>query len=297
MKPITTLLVCLDLTDIDPLLIRYAAFVAPRLSIEKIFFIHVIQAYDLPENAGKKSQDIEKNLFEVINQAIADQISQEEWALTEADVIIKTEDQDAANSILQAIADLDADMVIIGQKSGGDRKGHYGKKIMANAGCDTLFIPEDATVKAEKILCALDFSKESDAAFSRGLDFRKIFNARLVCYYLHDISKAYFPASTQKSVDTAKKKANQAFRDLLARFNLSAETVPCHILPADAKTDEGCRICDTAEDEGAHMIIVGAKGDCANVTTLLGNIAESLRLQQTRKPVLIVKNPKKAGFL
>jgi nucleotide-binding universal stress UspA family protein len=295
MNPIKKLLVCLDLTDIDPVLIRYAAFIAPRFSVEKIFFLHVIQAYDLPDKTGKKFPDVENVLSRVIHKSMDEQVSAEFRETMETEILTGTEDQDAANGILHCIEDRDIDLVLIGQKSGEDRQGHYGKKIIKNYKCDTLLIPEDANLKIDRILCALDFSKDSEKAFSRGLYLQKKYGSTLVCYYIYDTTNAYFPASTEKSVNAAQKKAKQKYREFLDHFDMNPDKLACHIGTGDADNSESKNICKTAGTENADLIVVGAEGTTANVTTLLGHIAESLRLLQKQVPVMIVKNTKNAS--
>ncbi len=294
MNLIKKILVCLDLTEIDPVLVRYAAYITSQFSAETLFFLHVIQAYDLPEKTGKQRQDLEKDLYHAIYQSLGDQIADTVPESQETEILIGIEDQDAANSILQRINDVDADLVMIGQKPDKDRQGYYGRKIMADSKCDTLFIPADANLKIDKILCCLDFSRDSEKAFSRALEFQQRCGSLIVCYYLHDRTRAYFPASTKKSADAIWEKAKERYRDFLDRFDVAPADIPCRILhmDSDSKTDEGLHIREAAEDENADMIIVGAAGDSGKVTTLLGHIAESLRLEQKHLPVMIVKNTK-----
>lgn len=290
MDSVKKILVCLDLTDIDPELIRYAAYLAPRLSAEKLFFLHVIQAYDLPDKGDKQFPNVEKDLSRAIHQSLTDQISDTVPESLETEIVIEIEDQDAANRILECIDELDIDLVLIGQKSGEDRQGHYAKKIIKNCKSDTLFITADANLKIDKILCAIDFSKNSHSAFSRGLYFHNNYGSKLVCYYINDTTSAYFPASTVKSADSARKKAKEQYRKFLKQFDMNPDQVACHILHADANTSEGYHIGETAASENADLIIVGAKGDTQNVTSLLGHVCESLRVLQKEVPVMIVKN-------
>lgn len=47
MKEITKILACLDLTEMDNHLIRYAVFLSRALKVDTLLFLHVIQEYDL----------------------------------------------------------------------------------------------------------------------------------------------------------------------------------------------------------------------------------------------------------
>lgn len=53
MNRIKNILACLDLTYIDPILIEYADFFSGSIEAEKVYFLHVIQEYALPEKGGR----------------------------------------------------------------------------------------------------------------------------------------------------------------------------------------------------------------------------------------------------
>lgn len=289
MTGIKNILVCLDLTEIDPYLIQYAAFTARLFDAEKVFFLHVIQAYDLPDKRSRSFPDVEASLDQMIREELNRQIDQHFRNNHETEIVVKVEEEDAAEGIISCMAERDVDLALIGQKFGEDRSGHYGQKVTANSACDIMFIPEYVEAKTEKALCALDFSQNSEVAFERALFLAQQHGTELLGYFISDTAGTYFPASTHRSTSRRQSQARKKYEALLEKYQVDSATFPCRIETDDQLTGEADRIYTAAEEESADLIIVGAAGDTATVTSLLGNIAESLRRMQKRIPVMIVK--------
>ena len=58
MYNIDRLLVALDLTEMDDTLIRYTSFIAKLFKADKVYFFHVADSYDLPEEVRKNYPDL-----------------------------------------------------------------------------------------------------------------------------------------------------------------------------------------------------------------------------------------------
>ncbi|MGM0454056.1 MAG: universal stress protein [Thermodesulfobacteriota bacterium] len=288
MEAIKNILVCLDLTPIDPSLIQYAAFTARLFSAEKVYFLHVIQAYDLPDKRNRSFPDVEASLDQMIREELNRQIEHHFKNKYENEIVVKVEEEDAAEAIVNCVAEHEIDVTLIGQKFGEDRQGRYGHKVAANAACDIIFVPENTETVAAKVLCAIDFSPNAHAAFERALFMAENQGSQLIGYYIQDISRAYFPSSTQRSSRRTKSQAEKKHQELLDKYNIDKEKFPCHIETGEELTSEAEKIYNTAESEDADLIIVGAAGDTATVTSLLGNITETLRRMQKLIPVMIV---------
>ncbi len=289
MTAIKNILVCLDLTGIDPHLIQYAAFTARLFDAEKIFFLHVIQAYDLPDKPSRRFPDVEASLDQMIREELNRQIRHHFRNPHATEIVVKVEKEDAADGIIQCVAEHDVDLTLIGQKFGENRLGRYGHKVTANADCDILFLPEHTESKVDKALCALDFSQSAQTAFERALHLAQKHGTELIGYFIHDTAAAYFPASTNRSSGRRQSQAQKKYEAFIEKYNVDASTFPCRFETGDQLTSEAEKIYSTAESEDADLIIVGAAGDTATVTSLLGNITETLRRMQKLIPVMIVK--------
>jgi len=287
------MLVSLDLTEIDSSLIEYASFLSQTLETNKVYFVHAIQAYDLPDKSSEKFPDLHTSLSKTIQEEIDSVVTNHFKRNTQTEVITKIEDEDAANVILDIIDKENIDLTLIGQKYGEDREGRYGHKIATSAHSDLMFIPEQPDLTINNILCAIDFSKDSEKAFKRALDISKVTGAKLTCYYIFDISKSYFPASTQRSSMAIRKQFEKRFNKFLKKFDLSSDDVDGVFEINDKLTSQGNKLYEKAKIIDADLAVIGAKGKTSAVTSLLGNITETLRKMEKSIPIMIMKNHKK----
>jgi len=289
-KGLNTLLVCLDLTDIDQHLIQYASFIGEALHVNRVIFLHAIQAYDLPDKKSKKYPDLETSLSQTIRKEINHVVSERFQTDIRTEVVTKIESEDAADMIIEFTRNEQVDLTLIGQKFGEERAGHYGQKIATQAKSDLMFVPESPELSAEKILCALDFSSQSERAFQRALDIKQVTGAQMSCHYIYDTSKSYFPATTLRSTSNMEKTARKKFRRFLEKFDLTPEEVDCNFEINDKIKGHAARINEEAESQKAQLVIIGARGQAATVTSLLGNVTENIRRMDMEMPVMILKN-------
>ncbi len=286
------MLVSLDLTEIDAEMIQYAAFFSQILDFERVCFVHAIQAYDLPGKADKKFPEIHTSIRDTIETEIDRVVTSHFKKSTQTEIIIKTEEEDAARVVLEIIEKRKIGLTLIGQKYGTDREGKYGKKIALSTPSDLMFIPEKPPIAAKNILCAVDFSAESENAFRKALEISRVTGGTLTCFYIFDASKSYFPATTTQTSASMKKNAEKKFAKYLRKFGLSPAGTKGVIDINDRLTSQAKKLYSKAEETDADLIIIGAKGQTSSVTSLLGNVTESLRRMEKGIPVLIVKNPK-----
>lgn len=291
-KNLKTMLVCLDLTKIDRSLIRYASYLSQTLELKKVIFFHAIQAYDLPDKSSKKFPDLESDLSTKIKSEVNSVVSSHFKRNINTDVITRIENEDAANVIIDFTRKEEVDLALIGQKYGEDRSGHYGHKIAAEALTDLMFIPEEPDLSLDKILCAVDFSRVSEKAFRRCLDISKTVNAKLICHYLYDTHKSYFPATTFKTKGMLEKRIQKRFRKFLAKFDMSPDDVELKVRVNEEFKSQAEKLYEEAEEQKVDLLVIGAKGKTSVVTSLLGNVTEGLRRMEKQMPVMIMKNVK-----
>lgn len=295
MHEIKNILACLDLTYIDPVMVEYAAFFAETTGAENVYFLHVIQEYDLPDKGGRDLPD-EEELYELIAQKIDAEVDDG----FRKNIPVKTETiveaEDASVAIIDFIAETKTDIVLIGQKFGTRREARYGHKVMSGADCDIMIIPERVKYRIQKILCTTDCSKESETAFKRALKIAEKTGAAVESYFLYNTAETYFPATTISSAETQKERFQKEYADFLERMGKPPESIRCHFSELDPSENQVDKVYKTAENENADLIVVGAAGAVADATTLLGNIAENFNNLEKKIPLLIIKNKKSKRF-
>jgi nucleotide-binding universal stress UspA family protein len=292
-KGLNTMLVCLDLTEIDQHLIQYASFIGEALHVNRVVFLHAIQAYDLPDKKSKKYPDLETSLSQTIQKEISNAVSERFQSGIQTEVVTKIENEDAADMIIEYSRNHEIDLTLIGQKFGEDRSGRYGQKIATQVKSDLMFVPESPELAVDKILCAIDFSEKSQRAFQRALDIRQVTGAELTCHYIYDTSESYFPATTLRSSSNQEKAARKKFGKFLEKFDMSPEDLHCNFEINDKITGHAARINAEAESQKSQLVVIGTKGQAGTVTSLLGNVTENIRRMDMEMPVMIMKNHRK----
>ena len=68
------LLIALDLTEMDDYLLRYVLFLAEKFNTEKLYFIHNIKSYDLPDSIDKILLDIGKPLEQLVLEEVNEKV-------------------------------------------------------------------------------------------------------------------------------------------------------------------------------------------------------------------------------
>lgn len=292
MPKVDYILATLDLTEIDKKVIPYAAQLGKALKARKVYFMHVIQAYDLPDKTGKKFPDLKTSLTEMIEREFVESVGEYFENQKNYEVLIKIEDENAAQVVVDYVKDSEIDLTIIGDKVGEDRKSYYGRKIAAEAESDVLIVPEYAEIHFNAILCPIDFSKQSEKAFLLANKLAEQKGSRIHFFYLYDNTQAYFPATTlPPSKKRVVRRMRKGYREFLKRFDVDYAKNLAELSFAISDIRHSAElILEKAGQLGSDLILVGAKGMPKNVTTLLGNILENLRLQEKNVPVWITKN-------
>ena len=288
MITLNRIVVGLDLTDVDKKIIQYVAELAQQFKQPKIYFLHVIQAYDLPDKASKSYPDLETSLTQLIRDELHTAI-RPELIGQEYEIVIRVDEENAAKVVMEFVKTHNIDLTVLGEKAGQDRTSYYGRKIAREVQSDVIFVPEYAEVRFDTIMYATDFSRESERAFHLARHLAA--SAGMQFYYLHDTTSAYFPMGT---VPTTQRRVRRRIEKKKAQFGkrlkINKEYIEPVVYEHGNLENPASTMLKTAADKQSDLIVVGAKGFPGNVTTLLGNISENLRVMEKEIPVWITKN-------
>jgi len=144
----------------------------------------------------------------------------------------------------------------------------------------------------KNVLCATDFSEESKEALAYANFFAKTFGAKLTALHVvPDFSPALYELWPQAQADLAGK---------IEGAKISAQAQLDHV----CKTEGVCAdkvviregsaskvILETAEQEGADLIVVGRKGISGREQNLIGSVTHQV-LRSAHVPVLVTKGTK-----
>ncbi len=284
------ILICLDLTEMDQNLLNYASIIAKYFKIHEMIFLHVIQAYDLPEESEKHYRNIYKSVDEFISNKLNQNLNKNILENIKTKIDIRIEKKDASEVIIEQIRRKNICLTLLGKKAESERKELYSARVIALGESDFLLIPANTINKIESILLATDLTKQSTDAFNKAIEMAKATNAAIHCQYIYKLSKKYFPLSLSEDQTTSiKAEAKKKQARFLKKVDDSQAPVSFSIEPAEYEKQVD-KIFEKATENNAGIIMIGAKGRTSQITTALGYITEGLRKYESNIPVYINKN-------
>ncbi|MGM0588253.1 MAG: universal stress protein [Bacteroidota bacterium] len=294
MYPLKKAMVCLDLSEIDDVLIQYVAFLHKTVGFENLTFVHVIQKYDLPEEMSEAIPELNQPLEELICDEINDRLSEffaDDVISDHLDVVVKEGSE--TNEIIEVAREKDVDLLVLGKKTGYRGKGVLPGKIVRFVHCSVLFVPEMARHQVKRILTPIDFDDTSKRAVEGAYQMAQQFEAKLFCQHVYHYPKQYFPyIATEKfakgMTDHLEKKFSR-FKEKLEKVDTDLD---CQYTLAEGK-EIARKVYDMVVQKQIDMIVAGSAGRTKAASYFSGSVADRFAQYSFGVPLLIVKDKKK----
>ncbi|WP_375579626.1 universal stress protein [Marivirga tractuosa] len=298
MYKIERLLIALDLTEMDELLVKYSSHLAEFLKSEKVYFIHVAKNLELPEDLRKNYPDLMAPSDESIADSIGKVVASSWESGYECEKVIEIKEGDPSEEILKWVNIKDIDMMVMGRKRKLKGGGIVPQKIAKVAQTSLMMVPEGYNFKLNKIVVSVDFSKHSKLAVEEALAISKDNNITLSLVNVFRVPSGYH--KTGKSYDEfatiMKGHARTDFNDFIKRNDFPEDLDCQYVLDDDDSPAD--KIFDFASDQKADMIVMGSKGRTGLASILLGSVAEKVVIYDSEIPLMIVKEKgENMGFL
>lgn len=294
MKPIKTLLVCLDLTEMDELLIQYAAYLAHLLdSIQEVHFMHNIR-FDHAEDAKAILEQLDSSLQEIVIESIEDKVAQY-FSPESADIsttIFVEEEHSTPHSIARLAKEQKVQLVLAGKKISYKGSGLVLEKLLRinDFSSSLLLVPETAYHQIQNILVPTDFSKNSKLAIEMGGLLKEEAQANMSLQHVFSIPAFYFPSLAAKDIEpTMRAQSERRWRKFAKELpQIGADQMEC-ILTFNHDKNVAQTIYDHAVRNNKDLIIVSALGRGGFAAFLVGRVALQLVQADLHIPLLIVK--------
>ena len=298
MKGFSSILVALDLSNMDPILIREAGKMAGLFRSSKVYFVHIIPDLALPRSAQLEFRQRfapETPIDEQVRSQLEQTIRQE-WggSAPSAEWRINVIEGKPLNKLLHWLEVKKADLLLIGQKQKSSGSGITARKLANQAGCSVLFVPEQPSRKGHHLLTPVDFSSDSAKALRLALDWRLKApegQTRITALHITDLIAAGYYLNRQEFenfnqflTDTARK----SFETFLTDYEIPREPIEEVLM----RNDEGSiseRILEYAAQHEVDYILMGAQGHGAVERFFFGSVTEKLVSQPLPLPVLVVR--------
>jgi len=298
MYKIERLLVALDLTEMDELLIKYSSHLAKFLESEKVYFIHVARDLELPEDLKKNYPDLMAPSDESMTDSINKLIEKSWESNYNCEKVVEIKEGDPSEQILKWVNIKNVDMMVMGRKRKMKGGGIVPQKIAKVAQTSLMMVPEGFSFKLDKIVVSVDFSKHSKLAVEEALAITNDKNIKLSLVNVYRVPVGY--NKTGKSYDEfatiMKGHAKVDFNEFIER-NDFPEEMECHYV-LDDDDSPADKIFEFASEQNADMIVMGSKGRTGLASILLGSVAEKVITYDSEIPLMIVKEKgENMGFL
>lgn len=292
MEPIKKLLVCMDMSSMDVVLIKYANMLSKTLGVDQLSFVHVLYEEELPEEITRYLPDMDQPLDQVVNNEIQSRL--DKYLDTDVKAIseVKVEKGNTSDTLLKTIKNGDYDLSILGKKTSFKGQGIVSGKVLRFANNNILILPEVTKYEIKKILVPLDFSKFSQMALELADYVAEKADAELICQNVYNVSVRYFPyIPTAEAGKSFRKHAEKEYNKFIKKAKIRDKNIHCEFTK-DLDSDISQRIYDYAFTEEADILVAGTKGKTSATNLFIGSITEKLASHEKSIPLLVAKNKK-----
>lgn len=280
------IMVALDLTEMDPILLSYVSFLCKVWNIEHLYFTHNIKQYKLQDlydeflEEGITIEDIvDKSLQEVINK---------HYTATVPHTLLITSDDYTESILTHLVDDFKIDILITGNKDELQGTGALSQKLVRMVDANVLLVPEEAKQRIEKVLVPTDFSQESAECFKVARSLVERSNGEIEALHVYNIPSVFFPyINSEKAIDKTERHLREKVKQFRKKYKLSEQLPFRYTDREDMSVVEAIEL--HAEKGDFDIIVISARGG-NNITSLfVGSITNDLLIRNRKMPLLVVR--------
>lgn len=281
-----TLMVALDLTEMDPILCRYVSYLSSAWNIKQLYFAHNIkqsELYNLYEDFFTEDIDVENVVESELKRCIS-----ENYSGPVPHQLVITTDNYTEGIITHLAKEYKVDVVVTGNKDALQGTGGLSQKLVRMLPSHLLLVPEQAKESLNKILVPTDFSADSALSFLAARSLVESSKGEIEGFHVYDIPSFFFPyIDTEKAHDQTKKHLHTRFQQFNKKHRLPEYVQFKYTDKGDSSVAE--MVEREAEKGGFDMVVVSARG-ANNITSLfIGSVTSDLLLKNRTMPLLVVK--------
>ena len=301
MYQIKKLIVCLDQSDLDDTLVRFASIVSRVNQTKKIYFANVIRNLQIPNEVLDEFPNLIDNMVEERKQQMKEVVDKNFGKKDDIEFSYVVKEGQLSKKILKLAHEKSADMIIIGRKVNLPGTGVISQRLARRASCSLLIIPENAEPKMDKLLVPSDFSDYSKDALEEAVLIVEKYGgkAEIICQNVFTVPSGYH--FTGKSYEEFTSIMLMHAEINFKKFIRNIDTKNIKITPIYTQDDDDDpveEIIAKAKEISADGIIIGAKGRTAATALFIGSMAERLIQLNESFPLLVTRpKGKNAGIL
>lgn len=285
MKNYKNILVALDLSDLDEVLIKYASFIAQRLKAQKVYFVHNIKKYEISALFEEQLKDV--NLDQVIGDELNDKVEEHFKAEIEWEVLI-SEDPYSESLIKYVVDKYAIQLAIVGNKKHEKGTGLVSGKLLRLLRCDILAVPRAAKPKIELIWAGSDLSPESRKVFNATKALQESGGTSLKLVHVYSVPVQFSPyVSPESMAPKVEKHVQEKIEKYIKKTNYSEPIEPLIFLGRESGAAQ--KIIANIKKSEADLLVVTDKGGNTFSPFAVGSVTEELFNANFGVPLWVVK--------
>ena len=292
-------LVGLELKESDHSILAYLNKLVRSVKVDSINFLHVVPDFasftPFPDETRPplvEEYSIGEELIQKMEQVVGQFLGEAKSTYLDFNV----REGNALTEVLSSANDTDADLVIIGKKSGQNYHNIQAHKLARKLERNVLIVPENTRDQVRDFLVPIDFSPSSIKAFQTALDLCRSIEGPTSINILHiyevpslNVYKIGMnPLQFSTMMRDNREEAMATFLENYAKDAPKSTTINSSLI-ARENLSVPRMIKDYADEYKADMIVVGAKGHSRIELVFLGSITEHLLTINETVPTLVVK--------
>jgi nucleotide-binding universal stress UspA family protein len=292
MKSIKNILVAVDFTNADEVLLRYTELLTKKLEVTQVSFTHVVPRLDFFKTLTATGRENWETVWEINKNVTQELIIKVHSSLPEFNGEINCEvleGEPLAELLSKANT---SDLVLIGQREHTDSHGILARNLARKAKGNAFIIPENSTTNVRKVLVPVDFSDNSGRALQETVNFAKALNPDveitvLNVFELPNLSTYRLSKTPEQFREIVVKNTNLMLDSFLRKY-VPNQKINKAIVQMDLPSI-GHYIVKYAVRYGIDLIGIGAKGHSTVELLFIGSVVEKVLNYNQQVPVLIIR--------
>jgi len=293
MTTFSRIVTALDMSGMDEKLIQYTHALARPFQTEKVYFVHIIPDFTLPEKQKQEFMQLfapDKPLDEVVQAKLANDV-QTVFSNNGIETSVEVREGKPYEKLIHWTKVRQADLLVVGNKSQSEGSGITARRVARKTPSNVLFLTEKADLPIREIIVPLDLSDDSAHALQTALQLRHHDAAiKISVFIVVDVPSTVYPINMHRSrlVEVLKENATNNYQEFLQKHDIQGDDLEL-VIQENSYFSVADHIKEFAEKRNASLIIMGAQGHTPFEDFLFGSVTEKLVENNKSVPILVVR--------
>ena len=285
----------LDLSVIDPAVIRYLSQIADDFQMQQFYFMHIVKDLTRPENVELDFHRLfspDHPLDEKIKASIQKEVGLHFDDAGDYSLEVEVHEGKPYKKLLHWAEVKNADLVVVGRKQESAGSGITSRRLAHNLKCSMLFVPEIIPETIKKIVVPTDFSEDSARALKGAIDIARQSKdvEVLAIHVIETFGADNYPGSLEYPmyVQRIRQAHASAFEEMLGKYGID-ETKVKPVFLDDPALNIASQLDLYLSKNPADLVMMGAQGHSRFENFLYGSVTEQFVDRCDNVPILVVR--------